>query len=118
ARLLIVTEPRPVIVPLKLQLVVPVAFDQVAPPLSDTCTPETMPPPASAAVPLTVIADPDRKLAPAAGDVIVDVGGAVSVEAAAATRPPCSVAGWTPISAKRLIVACCIRTSAAVPERS
>jgi hypothetical protein len=53
----------------------------------------------------------DAMLAPAAGEAIVEVGGVVSVEAVAATRPDCRVAGWTRISANRLTVACCILAS-------
>ncbi len=45
-------------------------------------------------------------------------GTTVSVEAVAATRLGCNVAGWTLMSANRLTVACCIRTSGAVLPRS
>ena len=36
----------------------------------------------------------------------------MSVDFVAATRPDISVLGWTPMSAKRLTCACCIRLSA------
>ena len=52
------------------------------------------------------------------GEVIVEVGASASVEAAAATRPDCRVAGCAPMSASRFTVACCIRTSAAADPRS
>src|SRR5262249_41496286 len=101
ARLLIATAPEPETVPVKVQLVVPVACAQVAPPLSDTSTPATMPPPASDAVPVTVMDAPEPNDVPAAGDVIVEVGASVSVDADAVTRPDCSVEGCVPISASK-----------------
>ena len=55
ARLLIVADPVPLTIQLNDQLVVPVARVQVAPPLVDTSTPATMPPPDSTAVPVMVI---------------------------------------------------------------
>src|SRR6266852_4717883 len=78
--------------------------------------PPTTPPPVSVAVPLMVTAVPCWKVAPATGEVIDEVGGRLSVEAEAATRPACSVAGWTPISASKFTVACCIRTSVVEPR--
>src|SRR5262249_58590171 len=52
------------------------------------------------------------------GAVIAAVGGVVSVEAVAATRPDCSVAGCTPMSARRLTVACCMLGSVGGPAKS
>src|SRR5437762_2424277 len=89
ARLLMVTEPEPAAAHENDQLVVPVACFQVAPPSVDTSTPATRPPPVSAAVPVMVTAVPAANEAPAAGAEIVDVGGAVSVEAVAAVSPGC-----------------------------
>jgi hypothetical protein len=54
----------------------------------------------------------------AAGAVIVEPGALASVDALAATSPDCSVAGCAPMSARRLSVACCMRTSAAPLPRS
>src|SRR6266566_2475182 len=54
--------------------------------------------------------------APFAGDVMVDVGGVVSVVSAAGSNPGCSVTGWTPMSANRFTVACCILRSALTPR--
>ena len=54
---------------------------QVVPPSVETSTPATTPPPASVAVPLMVTAEPSDKVAPDDGDVIVEVGGVVSVDA-------------------------------------
>ena len=51
---------------------------------------------------------PGSRLAPEAGEVMVDTGGVVSAEADAASNPACSVAGWTPMSANRFTVACCM----------
>src|SRR5262249_46264209 len=65
-------------------------------------------PPASDAVPLTVTGDPLATVAPAAGAVTAEAGGVASVEAVAGTRPDCRVVGWTPMSARRLTVACCM----------
>ena len=50
-------------------------------------------------------------MSPSFGDVIADVGALVSVDAVAAVRPACSVAGCTPMSANRFTVACCIAES-------
>jgi len=107
-------------VQVKDQDVVPAAGSQEAPPSVDTSTPETRPPPESAAVPAIVIDEPAATDAPLAGEVIVEVGGARSVDAVAATRPSCtcSVPGCAPMSAKRLTVACCIRRSAGSEPRS
>ena len=83
----------PAAVQLNVQLVVPVAGFHVAPPSVETSTPTTMPPPVSMAVPVIVTGVPAANDAPFAGDVIADVGASASVEAVAATRPDCSVAG-------------------------
>src|SRR6185503_7853086 len=117
-RLLIETAPRPLAVQLNDQLEVPVARVHVDPPSVDTSTPARRPPPDSTAVPVIVTGAPPTNDAPFTGEVIVDVGGARSVEAVAATSPDCSVPGCAPMSAKRLTVACFIRTSAAVEPRS
>ena len=58
---------------------------------------------------------PFETVAPAAGEVMAAVGAVVSVEAVAATSPDCSVTGCTPMSANRLIVACCMFASVAGP---
>src|SRR6266566_8853030 len=92
----------------KVQFVVPVAGSQVLPPSVDTSTPATTPPPASPAVPVIVTVVPSEMLAPAAGDVIVDVGAVVSVDAVAAVSPEISVEGCAPMSANRLTVTCCM----------
>src|SRR5689334_16299685 len=52
----------------------------VVPPSVETSTPATTPPPASVAVPLMVTFDPSERLAPWAGDVIVDVGAVESAD--------------------------------------
>src|SRR5262245_61613419 len=52
------------------------------------------------------------------GAVIDEVGATVSVDAVAGTSPGCSDPGCTPMSASRLAVACCRRTSAGGPGRS
>src|SRR5438045_3271877 len=88
-----------------VHVVVPLARCQVAPPSTDTSTPPTTPPPVSDAVPAIVTIDPDITLAAADGDVIVEVGAVKSVLACATTSGPCSVAGCTPMSPSRLIVA-------------
>ena len=59
---------------------------QVEPPSVDTSTPATTPPPESVAVPLTVTVLPLVKVAPADGEVIVEVGGEVLVRRAC--QPP------------------------------
>ena len=82
------------------------------PPSAETSTPATTPPPASVAVPLMVTAEPSEKVAPDDGDVIVDVGGVVSVDCVAGASPDISVAGCTlPMSANRFTVACCMAGS-------
>jgi len=52
------------------------------------------------------------------GEVIIEVGEMASVEAVAATKPGCSVAGCIPMSARRLTVACRMRVSGVVVPRS
>src|SRR6185295_10120576 len=111
-------DPLPLTTQLNDQFDVPVARVQEAPPLVDTSTPDSRPPPDSAAVPVIVIGVPATNDAPPAGEVMVDVGGARSVDAVAATRPEVSDPGCAPMSAKRLTVACFIRTSAASDPRS
>ena len=81
----------------------------------DLDTPTT-PPPVSVAVPVMVTGLPavDSRAGRRRGDR--RGRGVVSVEAVAATRPDCSVAGCTPMSANRLTVACCMRDiGAALP---
>src|SRR4051812_16085510 len=107
---LIVTVPVLGTLPVYVQDSRPSAGCQVLPPSSDTSTPPTRPP-TSDAVPVTVIAAPLRTEAPGAGEVIVVVGGVVSVDAVAPTSPLISVAGCAPMSARMLTVACCIRGS-------
>jgi hypothetical protein len=68
------------------------------------------------AVPEIVTEERATTVPPEAGKVIVDRGGVASVEAVAGTRPVCSVAGCTSISARRFTVACCILISVGVPE--
>ena len=97
---------------------VPVARCQVAPLSVETSTPATTPPPVSVAVPDTVTALPTLVLEPFAGAVMLAVGGVVSVDLLAATRPVCRVAGWTPMSASRLTVACWMSWSTGVPPLS
>jgi len=87
------------------------------PPSTDTSTPPTIPP-ESPALPLIVTGDPKASVAPATGEPIVDDGGVVSDEALAGTRPASIVVGCTPMSARRLTVACCIAALASVPARS
>jgi hypothetical protein len=100
----------------KLQFPRPMAGCHVAPPSSETSTPPTTPPPASLAVPLTVTGLPPCRFAPAAGEVMVEVGGVWSVEAVAGVKPVCNVAGWTPMSANKLTVACCMLGSGSGAE--
>src|SRR5215831_962521 len=85
----------------------PLAGCQVAPPSTETSTPATTPP-TSLAVPVTVTGVPT--CAPVTG-LMPEVGGAVSVEAVAASNPACKLPGWSPISAKRFTVACWTLTS-------
>ncbi len=100
------------------QLVVPdVAGCQVAPSSVETSMPATTPPPASVAVP-PIVADWPSVTADG-NEVMVDVGFVVSVDAAAAVRFDCRVAGWAPRSANRLTVACCmLRSSGVLPPLS
>src|SRR5512145_2706272 len=79
ARLLIVAGPAALGVQLKLQAFVPVAALKVAPPSTDTSTLTTDPPPGSLAVPVMATLVPISTIAPPAGDVIVEVGGASTV---------------------------------------
>src|SRR3954452_7114339 len=75
-------------------------------------------PPVSVAVPVIVTVAFGVRVAPAAGDVIVDTGLVVSVDAGVAVRPVITVVGCTPMSANRFIVACCMGTDAAALPRS
>ena len=59
---------------------------------------------------LDVTAMPAGTVAPFAGDVMPETGGAASADADAGSRPACSVAGWAPMSASRFTVACCMST--------
>ncbi len=97
---------------------VPAARCQVAPLSVETSTPATTPPPVSVAVPETVTGAPTAAVEPFAGAVMLAVGGVVSVDLLVATRPVCRVAGWTPMSANRLTVACCMSWSTGVPALS
>ena len=100
----------------------PCAGCQVVPPSVETSTLPTWPPPdspaTSVAVPLIVTGAPLATLEPSSGELITELGGAVSVEAVAPTRSPCSVSGWAPMSASTLTVACCMRGSGVEPPRS
>ncbi len=87
---------------------------QVAPPSADTSTPPTCPP-TSLAVPVTVTCVPSTGWAPPAGEVMMAVGGVVSVDAVAGCSPAIRVAGCTPMSANRFTVACCMLASVAGP---
>src|SRR5207248_5725958 len=89
----------------------------VAPPSTETSTPATVPP-TSLAVPMIAMRTPLDTVAPAAGDVTVEVGAVVSLDAAAGTRPACNVCGCTSMSANRLTVACCMRGSGIETPRS
>ena len=89
----------------------------MVPPSVETSTPPTFPP-ASAAVPRIVTPLPRSTVVPAAGDVIVALGGARSVDALAADSPAWSVRACAPMSAKRLTVAWRIDGSAGEPLRS
>ena len=83
----------------------------------ETSTPATTPP-VSAAVPLMVILAPSPTVAPPAGEVIVEVGAVVSVDAVAAVSPEISAYGCTPMSANRFTVACCMLRSGVPPALS
>src|SRR4051794_34086728 len=100
-----------------VQIVVPVAGCHVLPPSVETSTPATTPP-ASLAVPVIVVVAPSWRLAPFAGDVMVAVGAVLSVDLLATLSPSAgsSANGCTPMSAKRLTVACCMLLSSGVPE--
>src|SRR5215831_5001274 len=78
ARLLIVIVPGVVGLHVKLHAVVPVAAVKVAPPSTDTSTLATVPPPASLAAPVMLTVVPITTVAPAVGNVIVEVGRTVS----------------------------------------
>ena len=65
-----------------------------------------------------VMGEPAVSVAPAEGEVIVDVGVAVSVDVLATVRPATRVVGCTPMSASRLTVAWRIEASVGVPARS
>jgi hypothetical protein len=94
-----------------------VAGCQVAPPSADTSTPPTCPP-TSLAVPVTATCVPSTGCAPAAGEVMLAVGGVVSADAVAGCNPAIRVAGCTPMSANRFTVACCMLGSVGVPAKS
>jgi hypothetical protein len=74
ARLLIVAGPGVVGIHVKLHAVVPVAALKVAPPSTDTSTRATVPAPVTLAVPVMLTVVPVDTVAPAVGDVIVEVG--------------------------------------------
>src|SRR5438270_171926 len=74
--------------------------------------------PSPVAVPVTVTVAPLAKLVPGAGAVMVEVGVVRSVEALASIRPAWIVAGWTPMSARRLTVACFMLGSGVEPPSS
>src|SRR5437867_10690896 len=118
ARLMIVLVPVLVGVQAKLQFSRPVAGCHVLPPSTDTSTPPTTPPPASVALPVTVIGVPTGMFWPLTGNPTVDVGGVRSVLALAGERPGCSVPGCAAISANKLTVACCMSVLAAGPALS
>src|SRR5260221_6143728 len=65
-----------------------------------------------------VTAEPSERAAPWEGEVIVEVGGVVSVDAVAVVSPEIGEAGWAPMSANRLTVACCMARSGAGPPAS
>ena len=111
ARDSMLTDPRPPTVPVYVQFARPFAGCHVTPPSSDTSTLATLPAPASVAVPVTVSGLPRTSSTPGCGDVMVVVGGVVSVDSAAGARAASSDPGWEPMSARRLTIACCIRGS-------
>src|SRR5664279_1847475 len=96
-----------------VQFARPTAGCHVCPPSVETSTPETPPPTESVAVPEMSTVVPAFTVLPGAGAVIVDTGGVVSVDWDADCSPDCRVAGCTPMSAKRLTVACCMSGSGA-----
>ncbi len=117
ARLLIDSVPTADALKVYVQFSRPLAGCHEAPPSTVTSTPPTRPPPESVAVPETVIG-PTCALEPFVGLVIVELGAVVSVDAVVAVSSGCNVDGWTPMSANRFTVACCIRTSVSAPGRS
>src|SRR5262249_2898893 len=106
ARTSIVAEGLPWTLQAYVHELVPLAGVQVEPPSVETSTAATTPPPSSEAVPEIVTVLPSDRFAPAAGEATVALGGVVSVDPGVATRPACRVAGWVPMSAIRLTVAC------------
>ena len=116
ARALMVKLPADAGAQAKLQLSRPLAGCQVDPPSTETSTPPTTPPPESVALPVMFAATPAGSEAPAAGVRMVDTGGVVSVEAVAGVSPAWSETGCAPMSANRLTVACCMRTSVVAPR--
>ena len=89
ARTLIVVEGEPWAIHGYVQLTVVAAWPvivagcQVEPPSVETSTPATTPPPASVELPETVTLLPSVRCWPAVGELIVDVGAVVSVDAVA-----------------------------------
>src|SRR6185436_11353078 len=108
----------------KLHDAAPCAARHVVPPSTDSSTPATMPPPLSVAVPVMTTRSPLPTLLPPAGEPTVATGAMRSEDLPMATSgfdgsaPACSDAGCAPISANRLIVACCIAWSAGYEPRS
>ncbi len=92
------------------QLVVPVATFHVVPPSTEISTSATTPP-TSEEVPEIVTLLPAVNAALLRGEAMTDVGAVISVGELELKPPLCMVAGITPISANKLIVACCIRAS-------
>lgn len=90
----------------------------MVPPSVETSTRATTPPPLSVAVPVIVTGRRAGTVAFAAGLVTVMAGPVWSVEAVATTRLVCGDLGWTPMSAKMLTVACCIRLSSVTTASS
>src|ERR1700690_1095216 len=103
----------PVGVQLYVQFARPGAGCQVVPPSVETSTAATVPP-VSVAVPVIVVWVPACTVPPETGEVMVELGGVVSVDFEAGTKPDCNVVGWTPMSANRLMVACCMLKLAVV----
>src|SRR5437867_1048461 len=106
ARLRIVAGPSTPKNPLNVHDDVPCAACHVTPPSSDTSTLAGTPP-LSVAVPVIVTGAPLWTCAPAAGDVITEIGGVTSVDWPLLTSgrfgsaPVCSVAGSAPMAANR-----------------
>ena len=65
-----------------------------------------------------VIVTVPETVSPLPGEVIVEVGALVSVDAVAAVSPLWMLPGWTPMSASTLTVACWTLTSGVEPPRS